>query len=257
MKVSISDLHFSYPQQSILENINATFPSASITAILGVNGAGKTTLLKSMSRLIKPKKGSVLLNDIDLTNLKRAESAKVIGLVSQTHETARLRVIDYLLIGRTPYRKFRYIQSDEEIAKQTLASLDLSRLADQWLDELSGGELQQVVIARALVQQPEVLLLDEPTNNLDLKNQLVIMKLLRRCSKQLKMTIVFSIHDINLAFRFADRFLLLNDGKVLSVGDRQSLSAELLSHAYGTPLAIHRLSGQYVILPEYKKSEEG
>ncbi|WP_321367773.1 ABC transporter ATP-binding protein [uncultured Desulfuromusa sp.] len=250
MKISLSDLCFGYADRLVLKEFNCIFASGAITAVLGVNGSGKTTLLKMMSRLLKPDRGCIFLDETDLLSLSRKKSAQTTGYISQTYETARLRVFDYLLIGRTPYRRYAYDPEDEQIVLQVLDDLELSSFADRWLGELSGGEVQKIVIARALVQQPEVLLLDEPTNNLDLKNQLEVMKILSKCSRQRRMTVIFSIHDINLALRFADDFLLLDQGQVLMAGDKTNLSAESLSHAYGTPLIIHEVSGELLVLPQ-------
>ncbi|MBN2793201.1 MAG: ABC transporter ATP-binding protein [Desulfuromonadales bacterium] len=249
MEIAISDLRFSYGQQLVLSNVDVEFPLGSLTAVLGVNGAGKTTLLKLIGRLIRPDDGIILLGGTPLESISRMQSAKNTGYVSQLHQLARLRVFDYLLIGRTPYRKFHYSREDEGIVLQVMKDMGLISFADRWLADLSGGELQKIVIARAMVQQPKILLLDEPTNNLDLKNQLEIMNLLNNCAGSSEMTVIFSIHDINLALNFADRFLLLDQGKLLSSGDWQGLNATLLSRAYGTRLTIHEVAGQTVVLP--------
>lgn len=250
MEIKLSDLSFGYARRAILKDFDFTFSAGAMTAVLGVNGVGKTTLLKMMSRLLIPHTGCVLLDGIALSSLSRDESAKTTGYISQKYETARLRVFDYLLIGRTPYRKYAYDPDDEKIVLQVLDDLSLTSFADRWLGELSGGEIQKIVIARALVQQPKILLLDEPTNNLDLKNQLEVMKILRTCSRRGQMTVIFSIHDINLALRYADYFLLLDQGQVLIAGDKKKLSPESLSHAYGTPLEIHEVAGELLVLPQ-------
>ncbi|MBN1958582.1 ABC transporter ATP-binding protein [Trichloromonas sp.] len=248
MEITASDLDFSYGSRLVLDEINVEFPAGSLTALLGVNGAGKTTLLKLIGRLLSPDEGRILLGDNLQENITRADYAKTTGYVSQLHQPARLRVFDYLLIGRTPYSKFHYTRNDEDIVLQVMVDMGLTFFADRWLTDLSGGEMQKIIIARAMVQKPKILLLDEPTNNLDLKNQLEIMKLLNNCAYSSKMTIIFSMHDLNLALRFADRFLLLDQGKLLSSGTRQNLDDDLLSRAYGTPLTLHEVAGQTVVL---------
>ncbi len=256
MEVAISDLCFSYDSRLVLDELNFEFPAGSITSILGVNGVGKTTLLRLISRLVRPEKGIIFLAGNPLERISRTQCAQNTGYVSQMHYSARLRVFDYLLIGRTPYKKFHYCREDEKIVIQVMEEMELTSFADRWLSELSGGELQKIVIARAMVQQPAILLLDEPTNNLDLKNQLEIMTLLNNCARLSRMTVIFSIHDINLALHYADRFLLLNRGKLLSGGGWQNLDETLLSRAYGTRLAIHEVAGQTVVLPQKKECKK-
>ncbi|MBN2231427.1 MAG: ABC transporter ATP-binding protein [Deltaproteobacteria bacterium] len=249
MEVSVADLCFAYGRREVLNGFDCRLQPGKLTAILGINGAGKSTLLKIIACLERPRAGTVMLDDEDLAGLSPHRLARRLGYVAQHHVVPRLTVFEYLLIGRTPYRSRRYAAMDEHIVADVLADMGLTAFADRWLGELSGGELQQVVIARALVQRPRVLLLDEPTGNLDLKNQVAVMAAVRERARRDELTVAFSIHDINLAARFADRFLLLRDGRVLAAGGAEVLAAETLSRVYDVPLTVHRLDGRLLILP--------
>ncbi|WP_170180263.1 ABC transporter ATP-binding protein [Desulfoglaeba alkanexedens] len=249
MEVRVADLSFAYGRREVLNGFACHLQPGKLTAILGVNGAGKSTLLKIIARLERPRAGTVMLAADDLAGLSPRRLARRLGYVAQHHVVPRLTVFEYLLIGRTPYRRQRYHAADEEIVAAVLADMGLTAFADRWLGELSGGELQQVVIARALVQRPRVLLLDEPTGNLDLKNQVAVLAAVRERARRDALTVAFSIHDVNLAVRFADRFLLLRDGRVLAAGGSEVLAPETLSRVYDVPLTVYRIDGRLLVLP--------
>lgn len=249
MEITIDDVRFAYGRREVLQGLSCRFRPGKLAAVLGVNGAGKSTLLKIIARLQTPGGGVVRLGGDPLAGLSARRLARRLGYVSQQHVVPRLTVFEYLLIGRLPYRRQRYLAVDEEIVTQVLTDMRLLDFADRWLMELSGGELQQVVIARALAQQPRILLLDEPTSNLDLKNQVALMTAVKNRSRCDDLTVVFSLHDVNLAARFADRFILLRDGRVLADGSRDVLEAEVLSQLYGLPLTVHRIEGQLLVAP--------
>lgn len=249
MEIAVEGVGFSYGHRDVLQSLSCHLQSGKLTAILGVNGAGKSTLLKIIARLQAPNAGSVMLDGESLSGLSPRTLAQQMGYVSQSYVVPRLTVFEYLLIGRIPYRRQRYVTEDEAIVTEVLDHMELSDFANRWLTELSGGELQQIVIARALVQQPKVLLLDEPTNNLDLKNQVTVMKTIKERAARDGLTVVFSIHDINLAARFADRFLLLNEGQVLAAGGKEILEADSLSQVYNVPLTVYKVEEQLLIAP--------
>ena len=176
MILSVKGLAFNYPGRSVLRNISFSISKGELLAVLGINGAGKSTLLKCINNILKPCAGSVFINEDETKRLDRRERAKRIGYVAQRQESIKMTVFDAVLLGRKPYIKWEASKKDLAIVEDILSMLGLSGYAFRYLNELSGGELQKVVLARALAQKPKLLLLDEPTSSLDLKNQIETMK---------------------------------------------------------------------------------
>jgi len=250
MEIRLDKIAYRYRNKKVFEGLSTSFFSGKLTALLGENGSGKTTMLKLMVKALKPHSGHIFIGKEDFNYIPRRDSSKLIGYVSQSYEIPYLNVFDYLLIGRTPYQNFRYSKSDEEIVCKVIEETGLKGFEGRMLSEMSGGEKKKVIIARALVQQPKIILLDEPTNNLDMKNQLDIMRIIKRESLKNSVTSVLSVHDVNLAIRFADRFILLKDGEILDAGGREVLTADKLSLVYGTPLRVYEQEGTPVVTYE-------
>ena len=249
MKLSVSDLEFAYNGHPVLQNISFNLAPGTLLCILGVNGAGKSTLLKCINRILKPRRGSVLLDQEDLNILNRAEMAKRLGYVPQQHTQSRLSVFEAVLLGRKPHLNWGPGPKDYAIVEELIAQLGMSHMAMRSVGDLSGGEMQKVAIARALAQAPEVLLLDEPTSNLDLKNQLEVMGLVRRVIDEHGLSAVVAIHDLNLAVRFGDHFLFLKDHKVYEMVDKFGLSPETIYQVYDVPVALQKVGSQTVVVP--------
>ena len=169
MILSVNNIDFSYNGKNVLKNVKFTVKKGEVVSILGVNGAGKSTLLKCINRMLKPKKGTILVDNFNLNKLNGGEIAKKMAYVSQMVFGNYITVFDAVLLGRKPHIKWDVSKKDLEITGKVLELMHLEENALRYTKELSGGELQKVVIARALVQEPQILLLDEPTNNLDLK----------------------------------------------------------------------------------------
>jgi len=221
MKLKIRDICFYYDSTKVLENITFEVSEGEILGILGPNGAGKTTLLRCINRVLKPKKGSVVIDGANIRELTRKEIAKNIGVVPQNSTIHfPFTVFDIVLMGRNPHlgRLDRITLKDIEIAKKAMKVTNTLHLADRLIDEISGGEKQRVIIARALTQEPKILLLDEPTSHLDINHQLEILELIRKLAIKNRLTIVLVSHDLNLASRYCDRIILLKEGKIHSVG---------------------------------------
>ena len=178
--VKIKELIFGYNEKVVLDHLSFEVSKSEIIAILGPNGSGKTTLLKCLNMLLKPK-GSFFIESFDISKLNEKEIAKFVGYVPQMHSPAfPYKVIDIVVSGRTPYLGFSTpTKKDYDHAYNVLNKLGLTHLADKPYTQLSGGQLRLVLIARALVQQPKILLLDEPTSHLDLKNRVLVLKILR------------------------------------------------------------------------------
>lgn len=249
MKLSINGVKFSYGSREILKGVSFEVEKGEVFSILGTNGAGKSTLLKCINRILTPKKGTVLIDNFDIREMDNSQLAKYIGYVPQKSNGNYMTVFDTLLLGRKPYIKWEVSKEDIEVVYRVLELLGLEEHTLKYTNELSGGELQKVVIGRALVQEPEVLLLDEPTNNLDIKNQLEVMEIIRDISKSEGITSVLVMHDLNLALRYSDKFALMKDGKIYAVGGREIITPENIRSVYGVDVYIEDVKGYPVVVP--------
>ncbi len=254
MILSIDGIEFSYNGHPVLRDVTCEVLPGEILAVLGVNGAGKSTLLKCMNGILKARKGCVLLDKQEVTLMERNERARKFGYVPQHRGEEEMVVFDAVLLGRKPWIRWAASERDLEIAHQAIHILGLESLALRPLRTLSGGEAQKVLIARALAQEPEVLLLDEPTNSLDVKNQVEIMTLLKRVVREHKLVAVVSIHDLNLALRFADRFLMLKDGSVYATTETSGITREMIRDVYGIDVLLGEVGGWPVAVPVNESS---
>lgn len=218
-------------------------------AVLGTNGVGKSTLLKCLNRILKPRAGTVLIEKDEVLKLTRTELAQRMGYVAQKNESNRITVFDTVLLGRKPYIKWEVSRKDLDIVSEILDLLELRDHSLRYLDELSGGELQKVVIARALAQEPELLLLDEPTSNLDLKNQLEVVGIIKKIVKEKQIAAIVTMHDLNLALRFADKFLLLKNGCIFAAGGEEVMTPENIESVYSIPVMVEKLGNVSVVVP--------
>lgn len=237
--LSIRNLIAGYGQREILKGISADFQEGEITAILGPNGSGKTTLLKTIIRALKPRGGTISLNGQNLLKLSPKELAKVIAYLPQVSEMlGTATVFETVLLGRKPYILFTASERDLVLVEKIINLLGLGKLAFRKINELSGGERQKVMLARALVQEPRVLLLDEPINHLDPKNQRELMILLQELTESQKLICVVVAHELNLALRFARRFLLMKEGKIYYQGERKIISRDSLQEVFETDFEV-------------------
>ena len=248
--ITVEHLSFSYPcGRKILEDISFTAGAGECLAVLGNNGAGKSTLLKCFSRILRPQSGRVLVDGRDILTLPLEELARTSALMAQSAPLPRLTVYDTLLLGRKPHMKWGVSQRDRAVVADTLRQLELEPFAMRYPDQLSGGEQQKILLARALVQEPKLLLLDEPTSSLDLKNQYEVLALVRRFCRERGITAVLVIHDLNLALRFCDRFLFLHGGRVFACGGEEAVTPENIRAVYGMDAAVERVRGVPVVVP--------
>lgn len=249
MILSVQGIRFHYPGRPVLEEATFAVDKGEVLAILGTNGAGKTTLLKCINRILRPSAGTVLIEDQPISALSRNALAQKIGYVEQQRNGSRATVFNTVLLGRKPYIRWDITQNDMTIAAQALETLGLEAYALRHLDELSGGELQKVVIARALAQEPEILLMDEPTSSLDLRNQIEVVNLIRQISRERGIAAVVAMHDLNLALRFADRFILLKDKTIYAAGGSEVMTPENIEAVYSVPVMIATHNGSRVVIP--------
>lgn len=246
--IEVKNLSFAYGKREILRDVSFKAESGEIVGILGNNGAGKSTLVTCLNHILKPKSGKIILNGKDAETLSKRELAQYISYVAQKNEQTQTTVFDSVLLGRKPYIKWSIGQEDIAVCDEIIERVGLSEMKLRALDELSGGELQKVMLARALVQQPKVMLLDEPTSNLDPKNQYEMMKLVRQVADEKNITVLVVIHDLSLAMRFCDKFLLMKDGKVFIYGDKSVLTDGNIYPVYGMHAYIEKLHGVDVVI---------
>ncbi|MEM3980912.1 MAG: ABC transporter ATP-binding protein [Ignisphaera sp.] len=208
-----------YGSHRALNNVFFEVAPGEVVSIIGPNGSGKTTLLKTIDGVLRPLKGSIYINGKNIHNYIRRELAKIVGYVPQRIDvTTYLTVLDFVLTGRRPYAILNYSKKDLDKAIEVLKLVKADQLMHRRLNHLSGGELQRIVIARALVAEPRVLLLDEPTANLDPKYQVEVLKLIRILAKERKVAVLMAIHDLTHAYRFSDKIIMLKDGDIVALG---------------------------------------
>lgn len=242
--LEVKNLSFGYGKENILDNISFRIKQGEFISIIGPNGSGKSTLLKLLNNIYKPKSGTILVQGRNIKDYNGKELARSIALVPQnTVIDYGFTVEDIVLMGRYPYigRFEKEKEEDYQIVDKALKLTNTYNLKKRRINEISGGECQRVIIAKALAQNPDIILLDEPTSHLDINHQMEIVKLLEELNKKQGTTIVLVIHDINLAARYSDRILLLNEGRILAVGEPSIVINEPnIERAYNLEVAIER-----------------
>jgi iron complex transport system ATP-binding protein len=242
--LSIEGVDCFYDSAKILENVRFSVKTGTFLGILGPNGSGKTTLLKAISRVLKPRKGMILLDDIDVYKMKSREVAKHMAVVPQDSSIAfSFTVLDIVLMGRTPHLSRLETENakDLAIAKKAMEYTKTWYLAKRPVTELSGGEKQRVIIARALTQEPKILLLDEPTSHLDISNQLEILDLLKQLCTEEKLLIISVFHDFNLAARYCDSIIMLKQGKIVAAGKTvETLTGKIIKDVFGIDVIVNK-----------------
>lgn len=243
--LEVRDVRFGYARRrEVLHGVNVTMPSGQLMAIVGPNGCGKTTLLKCLVRVNRMWSGSVVLSgpggSTDLATCPLPEMARMVGYVPQrTGAELSGTVADYLLLGRRQFLSWRLTEDDLDEVARVLARLGIEGLANEAFAELSGGERQKVLVARALLQQPRVMLFDEPTNSLDIKNQREVMDLAASLAHDEGEVVVAVLHDLSAALRYADQVLLMDAGAVVACGTPgEVLTPQTVERVYGTRVAI-------------------
>ncbi|NLH20607.1 MAG: ABC transporter ATP-binding protein [Methanothrix sp.] len=250
VNITIKNLTFSYNSHMILDDINLVIENSEILSLVGPNGSGKTTLIKCIDRILKPK-GSILLDGQEIERMSRQDVARKIGYVPQSSSSLlATTVFDTVLMGRRPHIGWKVGEADLEKVAEVLEKLKLDDLAMRDFSQLSGGQKQKVLIARALAQEPAVLLLDEPTSNLDMLHQLEVMETVSTLVKEKKISAVMAIHDLNLASRFSDKLVMLKKGKIYAAGGPKALLNEYnIGNVYGIEAMILNALGRPYIVP--------
>ncbi|MBN2178212.1 MAG: ABC transporter ATP-binding protein [Deltaproteobacteria bacterium] len=219
--VSLKKIGFRYDETRVLGDISFEVQKGEFFGIIGPNGSGKTTLLRIIDKILVPCEGSVKIGETDLYKIKRNDLAKIVGVVSQDFPPLfPFTAHEIVMMGRSPHLgKLKFEgKGDLDIVKRAMEMTDIFPLAGRPFGELSGGEMQRVLIARALAQRPEIILLDESTAHLDIKHQIDFLNLMRNLNREEGLTVIAVTHDINLSSLYCDRILLLSRGTVHSMG---------------------------------------
>lgn len=242
--LQVENLQFGYRKELVLKGLSFNIEKGKFVSIIGPNGSGKSTLLKTLNQLYSPSQGGILIDGNNINRLKKKELARKIALVPQdTLIDYDFTVEDIVLMGRHPY-KGRFQKEDEKdykIVNEVLKMTNTFHLKDRIITEISGGERQRVIIAKALAQKPSIILLDEPTSHLDINHQIEILSLLKKLNEEMGTTIVIVIHDVNLASRYSDEIIMLNEGKILEIGRPEKvITKKNIEFAYDLKVEIEK-----------------
>ncbi|MBP2134030.1 iron complex transport system ATP-binding protein [Methanomicrobium sp. W14] len=251
IKLAVKNLSFSYGSTEILKDFSMSVGYGKVVSILGPNGSGKSTLIKCIDKILEPKSGKVLVDRQDTSGMRRMELAKSISYVPQNSvRSFPNSVFDVVLMGRRPYLGWHEEKSDEDEVWEVLNLLGMQELALSGFNELSGGQQQKILIARALVQQTGLILLDEPTSSLDLWHQIDVMEVIGMLVKKKKITAVIAIHDLNMAAKYSDAVIMMKKGRIVAAGEPEDvINSENLEKVYGIRANVRLYEGIPYIIP--------
>jgi iron complex transport system ATP-binding protein len=258
--LEISNLSKYFGGLAAVSDCSLKVKKGTITGIIGPNGSGKSSLLRAIAGII-PALGTVHFQGADLMQTEPRTRAQIVSIVPQTPVVPpRVRVIDYVLLGRTPYlgRGFQPTNEDISLGLSVMEDLDLHHMADRFVTEMSGGERQRVIIARSLVQQPNLLLLDEPTTALDMGHQQEVLELVDQQRKRLGLTVLSAFHDLTLASQYGTSMALLVNGQITKSGlPNEILTEATLKDIYGANVSVHNDGDRVSIVPKRGNRLEG
>lgn len=234
----------------VVSDVSFAVERGELVALLGPNGVGKSTLLRTVLGLRDPLSGTVTLDGEDVTTLERTAVARRLGYVPQS-ESGGLpsTVFETVLTGRKPHTSWRPTEEDRAVVGEVLTQVGIDDLAMRPLTDLSGGQRQQVRLARALAQQPAALVLDEPTSSLDLRHQFDVLDHVARLAAE-GLAVLFALHDLELATRYADRLVFLADGEIAAVGGPEVVTSDLVAEVYDIRARVVDVEGHRVVLPD-------
>ncbi|MBR4243964.1 MAG: ABC transporter ATP-binding protein [Candidatus Methanomethylophilaceae archaeon] len=219
MRLVIDGIEFGYSSTPVLKDITLDANGPQLLSIIGPNGVGKSTLIHCINRILSPNKGTVMIDGDLVNDISLKDLAKKVGYVPYSaNDTFPLSVVDTVLMGRHPHATYKSLDKDLDIVYSTLRLLDIENLAMRNFDELSAGQHQKVMLARGLVQEPEILLLDEPTSNLDIKHQMEVTRILRDLSQEKNILVIMISHDLNIAAKYSDTMIMLHGGSIYAIG---------------------------------------
>jgi ABC-type cobalamin/Fe3+-siderophores transport system ATPase subunit len=257
VSLSVQNLSYSFGTRKILHDLTFSAAAGEVLGVAGPNGCGKTTLIKCIDRIFEPE-GIVQFAGKDIGALTTTEVARMIAYVPQALTVGMaMTVFETILLGRRPYIRWSVNDADFERVNAVITDMGIQHLAFRKMTQISGGERQKVMIARAMVQDPELLLLDEPTSALDLRHQLEVMELVRKITRENQTCVLMAIHDLNLASRFCDRLMIMKEGRIFALGDPADLlNQELIQEVYEVEARITTESGYLQIVPVRSVQEQ-
>ena len=254
--LKVKNLCFGYSKNGnlVLKGANLELKQGEIGILLGKNGSGKTTLFKNILGIEKPQSGEISFEGENLLKMKRRDRARRIAYVPQHIHFGDLTVLDSVLMGRVSYFGTKASPEDYIAVEKILEDMQLQSFASRSAEALSGGEKQKIAIARAMAQEPKLMVFDEPTGNLDMANEQLIMQEAKKLAREKGISILSSLHDLNQALYFGDKFFFLKDGVVKYAGGREIVTAEVVKDIFDVDVRICQIDGRTVVLQEPKAS---
>jgi iron complex transport system ATP-binding protein len=255
LSVVFEDMSFGYDSNMILEHINLEIKEPGLLCILGPNGVGKTTIVKCINKLLKPKSGRVYVNGKDVSTMSLLDMARILAFVPNSSSSVfSMTVPEAILMGRHPRAGWTTSQRDIRVVDAAIELLGLQDFSTRDIRQLSAGQLQRTLIARGLVQEPDILILDEPTSNLDVKYQMDVMRFLKAYARDRGIIVIMVCHDLNITAAYADRVILMYGKKVFADGTASEvLTAENIKTVYKVNAEVSNRNGvpQINLIPEY------
>ena len=253
--LSVENLTFRYSRQGapVLNGVNLALNQGEIGILLGKNGSGKTTCFKNILGILSPTGGSIRFDGENLLKMPRRERARRIAYVPQDIHFGALSVFDSILMGRVSYFGLKASHEDYLAAERIMVEMHLEDFAQRNVEELSGGERQKIAIARAMAQEPKLMVFDEPTGNLDIANEQLIIEEAKKLAKEKNIAILSSLHDLNQAMYFGDKFFFLKNGVVAHAGGQEVIRENVIKDIFDINVRIVEIENQKVILGGNRK----
>ena len=251
--LKVENLHFRYGKNGnpVLDGAALELKQGEIGILLGKNGCGKTTLFKNILGIEKPETGSICFGGENLLKMRRRERARLVAYVPQHIHFGDLSVLDSVLMGRVSYFGMKAGREDYEAVERILKDMQLLEFANRSAEALSGGEKQKIAIARAMAQEPKLMVFDEPTGNLDIANEQLIIEEAKKLAKEKNISILSSLHDLNQALYFGDKFFFMKDGTVKYAGGKEIFTEEVIRDIFDISVKIREVDHQTVIIGGY------
>ena len=248
--LTVEKLCFAYKRRSpqVLRGVDLELRDGEIGILLGRNGSGKTTLFRNILGINEPDSGRILFDGEDILKMSGKERARLIAFVPQHIHFGALSVFDSVLMGRVSYFGLRAGREDHAVVERILRDMKLEDFASRSAEELSGGEKQKIAIARAMAQEPKLLVFDEPTGNLDIANEQLIIEEARKLAREKNIAIISSLHDLNQAMDFGDRFFFMKDGAVKYAGGEECFTPEIIKDIFDIDVKIAQIDGRKIVM---------